>query len=167
MKFLRDFFGFLQKYIFSTEKSSSKRKRKEKCVYVLKSDSNSSYSEMNALTLSVFVVYADDMLSIPSASLFSPVYFGLQRSGLKSQESLWPSVTKLFLPSFARAWLGRICQVVSMFPFRAEEGIWAVASIEKALALSSPVPSQLRGLFTNVFRLAVLDPCALLAPLSP
>lgn len=34
---------------------------------------------------------------------FSLFVLALQRLGLKSRESLWPSVAKLFLPSFALA----------------------------------------------------------------
>lgn len=156
----------MQKYIF-LQKIASAKEKERKCVYVLKSNSNSSYSEMNTLTFSVFVVFADDIaVNIFSLIIFLCLFW-LYRDQVSSHGNLYGlqllnvSFLLLLLPGsegYAR-WY-------KCFLFRAEKEIWAVESIEKALVL---VVSWLSThLFTASLEisLAVLDPCALLAPFS-
>lgn len=64
----------MYKYVL-LEKMAIARERERKCV--LKSDSNSDYSEMTILTLFVLIVPADSILATSSASFFFSTYFGL------------------------------------------------------------------------------------------
>lgn len=100
------------------------------CVF-LKSDSNCNCSEMNTLTLSVDTVPADSMLSFPQLHSFSLFWF--YRDQVSSHGNVYGlkllKFSFLLLPLPGSEEHARWCKC---FLFRAEEGIWALESIEKA-----------------------------------
>lgn len=101
-------------------------------VHVLKNDSTSNYSEINTLTLSVFIVPADYMLQYPRPHSLS--LFWLYRDQVSSHRNLYglqsPNFSFLLLLSPGSEGHARWYKC---FLFRTEEGIWVVESIEKAL----------------------------------
>lgn len=113
--------------------------------------------------------YAGNILGL---ILFSLLILALQRSGLKSWESPWPLAAELFFPSFVLAWLRRACQMMCItFPEWRKDLACGInresLGLGGFLVFNSPILSQPRSLFINVFWLAVLGPCALRSSFLP